>query len=108
MSKPFTGSLKAACIQTIKAKQSLYYTHTQVSSASKVDFSQSKTGCSDCPQTSRPAFLVNYSGILQAKNSVLGLIGKQGMHILLFGKWTQPILTQTKMKSSPEALLEEF
>ena len=37
-SKPFTWSLKAACIQTIKAKQSLYYTRAQISSASKVCF----------------------------------------------------------------------
>ena len=33
VSKHFTWSLKAACIYTIKAKQSLYYTHVQVSSA---------------------------------------------------------------------------
>jgi len=38
VSKPFTWSLKAACIQIIKAKQSLYYTQTQVSSALKVCF----------------------------------------------------------------------
>jgi len=38
VSKPFTWSLKAACTQTIKAKQSLYYTHAQISSASKVCF----------------------------------------------------------------------
>ena len=38
VSKPFTWSLKAACIQTIKAKQSLYYTHTQVSSPPKACF----------------------------------------------------------------------
>jgi len=38
VSKPFTWSLKAACMQTINAKQSLYYTHAQVSSASKVCF----------------------------------------------------------------------
>jgi len=31
-----TFYLKTACIQPIKAKQSLYYTHAQVSSASKV------------------------------------------------------------------------
>ena len=36
VSKPFTWSLKAACIQIIKAKQSLYYTYAQVSSALKV------------------------------------------------------------------------
>jgi len=35
VSKPFTWR---ACIQTIKAKQSLYYTHAQVSSALKVSF----------------------------------------------------------------------
>jgi len=36
MSKPFTWNLKAACKQTIKAKQSLYYTHAQASSPLKV------------------------------------------------------------------------
>ena len=30
VSKPFTWSLKAACMQTIKAKQNLYYTNAQV------------------------------------------------------------------------------
>ena len=61
-------SMKAACIQTIKANQSLNYTHTQVSSASKASFlHQSKTRYSDRPQTSRPAFLVGFSGVIQPK-----------------------------------------
>ena len=72
-------------IQTIEAKQSLYYTHAQVSSASKMGFfPQSKTWCSNLPQTSRLAFLVDFSGILQPKNSMLGLIGSQEMLISSF------------------------
>ena len=34
-SKPFTWTLKAVFLQTLKAKQSLHYTHAQVSSPSK-------------------------------------------------------------------------
>jgi len=49
------------------AKQSLCYTHTQVSSALKVFLSQSKTWHSECPQTSRPAFLVEFSAVLKVK-----------------------------------------
>ena len=93
----------------VKSKQSLYCTYTQVSSALKVGFfPQSCTQSSNRPHTSRPASLVNFSGILQLKNSVLGLIGIQGMGISSFGKWVWPVLMQTKMKSSPEASLEEF
>ena len=52
-----------------------------------VFLSQSKTGRSDRPQTSKPAFLVDSSGVLQPKNSILGLMGIQGMRISSFGKW---------------------
>ena len=62
--------------------------------------SQSKTGHSDRPQTLKPAFLVDSSGVLQLKNSVLGIMGIQGMCISSFGKWAWPVLMQTKMKSS--------
>ena len=100
----FTWSLKTACMQTIKAKQSLYYTHAQVSSPSKACFFLNwKPGVSTIP---KPAFLVDFSGILQLKNSVLGLMGLQGMHISSFGKWVWPVLMRTKMKSSPKALLK--
>jgi len=44
---------------------------------------QITTGCSDHPRTSKPAFQVDFSGILQLKNTVLGLIGTQEMHIYL-------------------------
>ena len=71
-------------------------------------FSKLKTGHSDHPQTLWPAFLVNFSGILQLKNTVLGLIGAHEMRISSFEKWACPVLTRTKMKSSPEALLENF
>ena len=75
-------------MQEIKAKQRLYYTNAQVSSTLKVGFfPESKTWCSDCPQTLRPAFLANLSGILQLKNAVLGLIGAQEMRISSFEKW---------------------
>ena len=61
VSKSFTLSMKAACIQTIKAKQSLHYTYAQVSSASKVGFfSQLKKWYSEHPQTLRLAFLVDF------------------------------------------------
>ena len=105
VSKPFAWSLKAACMQTIKAKQSLYYTHAQVSSPSKACFFPNQK---PDPQTSKPAFPDNFSGVIQPKNSVLGLMGLQGMHISSFGKWAWPVFTRTKMKSSPKALLEEF
>ena len=73
----------------MKAKQSLYYTYTQVSSASKgvCVFFQSKIQHSNLPQISNPAFLVDFSGIPQPKNNVLGLIGTQEILILLFEKW---------------------
>ena len=63
-------------------------TYIQVSFSSKVGFfSGLKTGCSDHLQTLRPAFLVNFSGVLQLKNTVLGLTGTQEMRISLFEKW---------------------
>ena len=39
--------------------------------------SQSKIGRSDRPQTSKPAFLVDSSGILQPKNSILGVMASR-------------------------------
>ena len=68
--------------------------------------SQLKSRCSDRPQTSRPTFLVVFSGILQPKNRVLGLMGIQGMRISSFGMWVWPALTWTKMKNSLDALLK--
>ena len=63
-------------------------TYIQVNFCLKVGFfSGLKTGHSDHPQTSRPAFLVDFSGILQLKNTVLGLIGTQEMCISLFERW---------------------
>jgi len=63
-------------------------TYIQVSFTLKVGFfSGFKTGCSGHPQTSKPAFLVDLSGVLQLKNTVLGFIGTQEMRILLFKKW---------------------
>ena len=84
-------------------------TYIQVSFSLKVGFfSGLKTWHSEHPQASRPAFLVDFSGVLQLKNTVPDLVGTQEMYILSFGKLVQPILTRTKMKSSPEALLGEF
>jgi len=84
-------------------------TYIQVSFSLKVDFfSGFKTGHSGHPQTSRPAILVDFSGVLQLKNTILGCIGTQEMSILSFKKWVLPVLMQMKMKSSPEALLREF
>ena len=68
-------SCKSSLYAKLKAKQSLYYTYAQVrvSSASKVGFFPiSKTWCSNHSQTLRPAFLVDFSGILQLKNSIPG------------------------------------
>jgi len=54
---------------TLKAKQSLYYTYAQESFASKVGFfPQSRNRRSDHLQTLRPAFLVDFSGIPKPKN----------------------------------------
>jgi len=38
-------------------------------------------------EASFPSLLVDYSDFLQAKNSILGLMGIQGMRILPFGEW---------------------
>ena len=54
------------------------------------------------------AFLADFSGIMQLKNIAEGLVGTQKMHISLFQKWEWPILTQKKLKSSPDTLLIEF
>ena len=63
-------------------------TYIQVSFCSKVGFfSRLKTRRSDHPQTLRLAFLVDFSGTLQLKNTVLGFIGTQEMRISLFEKW---------------------
>ena len=84
-----TFYLKAACIQTIKAKQikPILHSCTGKLCLEGVFLSLSKTRHSDRPQTSKPAFLVDSSGILQLKNSLLDLMGLQGMRISLFGKW---------------------
>ena len=71
-------------------------------------FSKSKTKCGDLPQTSSVAFLVDFSGIVQLKNTKAGLLGLQEMRISLIGKWVWSVLMWTKMKSSPETFLEEF
>ena len=63
-------------------------TYVHVSFSLKVGFfSGFKMGHSGHPQTLRPAFLVNFSGVLQLKNIILGFIGTQEMHILSFKKW---------------------
>jgi len=62
--------------------------YIQESFCSKVGFfSGLKTGHSDHPQTSRLAFLVDYSGTLQLKNTALGFKGTQEMRISSFEKW---------------------
>jgi len=58
-------------MQTIKAKKKpLLHSRTGKLCLEGVLLSQSKTGRSDRPQTSEPAFLANFSGVLQLKNSV--------------------------------------
>ena len=70
-------------------------TYIQVSFCSKVGFfSGLKTGRSDHPQTLRPAFLVNCSGILQLKNTALGLIGTQEMCISSLKSGHDPYLRE--------------
>ena len=69
--------------------------------------SQSKTGSSDHPQTSKPAFLVNFSGVLQAKNSALGLMGLQGMRISLFVKWAWPSKNEEQPKGFAGRILKK-
>ena len=71
-------------------------------------FSGLKTRRSDHPQTSRPASLVDFSGVLQLKNTVLGLIDTHEMQISLLEKLAWPVLMQMRIKNSPEALLGEF
>jgi len=53
-------------------------------------FSNSEMGRSDHPQALRQAFLVDFSGILQLKNTVLSLIGTQEMRNSSFEKWVWP------------------
>jgi len=79
-------SMKAACIQTIKAKQSLLlHLRTGKHYLEGMFLSQSKTRRSDHPQTSRFAFPVDFSGVLP-KNSILGLMGITKMRNSSFGK----------------------
>ena len=67
-----------------------------------------KMGRSSHSQTSKLAFLVDFSVVLQLKNTILGLIGTQEMRIFSFKKWVWPVLMQMKMKSTLEVLLGEF
>ena len=69
-SKPFTWSLKAACMQTIKAKQSIHVQVLYKLCLKGVFLSQLKSGCCNRPQTSKPAFLLYFLGILQLKKTV--------------------------------------
>ena len=54
-----------------------------------------------------PAFLVVFSVVSQVK-TIAFLVGSQETRISLFWRWVWSVLMQTKMKSSPEALLAEF
>jgi len=51
-----------------------------------VFLSQSKTGCSNHPQTSRLAFLVDFSGILQLKKQHTRCHGHSGNAYLIVWK----------------------
>jgi len=65
----------------------------QVNFTSKVDiFSKLKIKHSDHPQTLGPAFLVDFSGVLQLKSTMLGLIGTQEMCTSLFESGWDPYL----------------
>ena len=62
-------------------------TYVQLSFCLKMGFfSWFKMEHSGHPQTSRPAFLVDFLGILQLKNTILGLINTQEMCISSFKK----------------------
>ena len=98
VSKPFTWSLKAACMQTIKAKQSLYYTHAQVSSPLKACFFPNrKPGIATILRLQlfrRPA----------PKKQRTRPHGPPGMRILSCGKWAWP----NENEEQPKGLLKEF
>ena len=56
--------------------------------SSKVGFvSTPKSGCGDSPQASSLTFILGFSGILQLKNSEVGLSGSQEMRTSSFEKW---------------------
>jgi len=81
----------------------------QVSFCSKVGFFFNlKTGHSNHPQTSRLAFLADFSGILQLKNTVLGPHRHPGNAYLIVWKVGVTRTYASKMKSRLEALLGDF
>ena len=86
--------MKAAHIQEIKAKQSLYNTYAQAYKLclKASFFSGLKTGWSNSPQTLNLAFIAVFTAVSQLKNTKVVLSGSQEMHISLFEKWEWPIL----------------
>ena len=97
----------SACTSThIKKKQILinYFLHQPLDGWFDF-FSESKFRCGDSLQTSSLVFLVNFSGILQLKNTKVGLSGSKEMCISLFKKWTWIMFTPTKMKCSAWCLV---
>jgi len=64
-------------------------TYIQVSFSLNVDFFSGlkRYEAAMHPHTSRPAFLVDFSGVLQLKNTILDFIGTQEMRISSFKKW---------------------
>ena len=107
-SKPFNHESSLYTSTVIKAQQCLHCTYAQVSSALKLGFfPRLKTWCSNCSQTLRQAFLLNFSGILQPKT----LYYRPHRHPGNVSCHWKAGVTHTytnEMKSSPEALLEEF
>ena len=105
VSKPFTWSLKAACIQTIKAKQSLHYTHAQVSSPSKTCF---------FPIRKRPSadFKASFPSRLFRRPTTEKQLTRPheppgNAHLMIWKVGVTHIYVN-EMKSSLKALLEEF
>ena len=92
VSKPFSWSLKAACIQSIKVKESLYYTHAEVSSPSKACFFRNrKLGVATiCRLLSQRLFRHPTTEKQHTRPH-----GSSGNAYLFFVKWAWPVLTQT-------------
>ena len=76
--------VNTACIHEIKAPKN---STALVSFGSKVGFfSKPKIGCGNSPQTLSLAFAVGFSGVLQLKNTKVGLSGSQEMRMSAFEK----------------------
>ena len=104
----FTWSLKAACMQTIKAKQSIHAQVLYKLCLEGVFLSQLKSKCCNCPQTSKPAFLVDFLGILQLKKQCTRPHGHPGNAYLVLESGRDPYLREQKWRAAQRLCWKNF